>query len=472
MTESSDSRTAASPEALDGDAGHTTCVGRHPDLCGTDWADGEVRLQVEGGREAVLPWQQAATGEALRRLLGEGLALAAWDALAAAAPDGGSEAAGLLERLARGRLLAWWYGRPGRRLLVAEPLLGSFMPAPAAAPDPARRLSRKAMLLLARDEPRLVDPLAEAQIVVTAQGLPLLPALAAAGAATPPLPHHPGLPPGLADFLTRCGFLRPAGEESPFAEAWTPAEWLFQRQTGLRSGPRFEAAVTGERQVPPPGPRPAAPPEVRIALPEPSSRASAPLAEVMERRRSLRRPGLRPPSLQQLAGLLWSVARRRADREAGRQDGLVLRNVPGGGALGELEFYLAVNRCEGLQRGFYFYDGQAHALALVAAPGPAFEALLEDAAERLFLEEARPDCVVVLSSRLARLSRKYRGGALRLSLLHVGLTFEALYLAATDLGLSPCAEGFTDQAFFAALTGFDPYEEVGLGQFALSGPPD
>src|SRR5690606_15459856 len=153
-------------------------------------------------------------------------------------------------------------------------------------------------------------------------------------------------------------------------------------------------------------------------------------------------------SLQQLAALLWSVARRRADRETGWQDGLVLRNVPGGGALGELEFYLAVNRCGGLQRGFYFYDGQAHALALVAAPGRALEALLEEAAERLFLEEARPDCVVVLSSRLARLSRKYRGGALRLSLLHVGLAFEALYLAATDLGLSPCAEGFTDQAFF------------------------
>ncbi|SMF12058.1 SagB-type dehydrogenase domain-containing protein [Tistlia consotensis] len=476
----SDPATRRSPAA--GSAGQATgdslCVGPHPDLAAVEWSEASARLLLTGGLETSLAWRLPETGALLRRLFGEGLSRAAWSEAAAAAPDQGAEAEALLDRLRRGRLLLWWYGAPGRRLLLAEPLRGSFAPASPAEPvDATWRLSEKALLLLAREAPRLVDPLVEAQIVVPGAGLPLLPALAAlarrAPAASPPPEGLPGgLPDGLTEFLACCGFLHPDGAVSAFAEAWTPAEWLFQRQTGFGTGGRFEFATTGARDVPPAGPRPRAPEATRIALPQPVERPSSPFAELMERRRSLRRPGSRPPALPDLGALLWSVARRRSDREQAMEGDMVLRNVPAGGALGELEFYLAVNRCSGLERGLHFYDGLAHALAPVAAPDATFEAMMQDAAERLFLENARPDCLVILSSRLARLSQKYRGGALRLSLLHVGLVFEALYLGATDLGLSPCANGFVDQAFFAALTGLDPFEELALGQFALSGPPD
>ncbi len=448
-----------------------TCwVGPHPDVLAAEWIDGAFRITLSGELTARLPASQEAPRAALAGLFAGGVTLDDWEAKLAAAPDGGEEARQALTRLARGRLLVWWYGTPARPLLVAEPLSRDYRFAAAAPAEPAAlRLSAKALLSFARDEPRLIDPLAEAQIVVTEAGRRLLPALAALA----PGAEGAAPPAGLVAFLARAGFLRPPGGEGPFAEAWSPAEWLYQRQTGTASGPRFEAVTSGPRAVPDPGPRERAEGVGRLALPRTADRPSAPFAEVVERRRSRREPGRRPPTVAELGTLLWLVAGRRPDREAAvGQPGLVFRNTPAGGALGELEFYLAVGRGEGLDRGFYLYDGLAHALAPLCGDDARLDALLGDVGERLLLRDAVPDCAVVLSSRPARLAGKYRGGAFRLSLLHVGVAYEALYLAATDLGLSACANGFADQAIFAGLTGLDPYEEFAIGQFAISGPAE
>ena len=88
------------------------------------------------------------------------------------------------------------------------------------------------------------------------------------------------------------------------------------------------------------------------------------------------------------------------------------------GMLGELELYLAVNRCTGLERGFCRYDALRHGLEPIAKPSKSFEAMLKDAAGRLFIDERRPDVLIVYSTRLARLAWKYGPGSYRLPREH------------------------------------------------------
>ena len=47
---------------------------------------------------------------------------------------------------------------------------------------------------------------------------------------------------------------------------------------------------------------------------------------------------------------------------------------------------------------------------------------------------------------------------------------EALYLVATDLGLSPCAVGTASSALFEQVTGLPPWEETAIAEFTVSGP--
>ena len=59
------------------------------------------------------------------------------------------------------------------------------------------------------------------------------------------------------------------------------------------------------------------------------------------------------------------------DRKAGLDlddGGHAVRPYPSAGASYELELYLAVDKCEGLARGFYHYDAGAHALVPIGVP--------------------------------------------------------------------------------------------------------
>ena len=55
-----------------------------------------------------------------------------------------------------------------------------------------------------------------------------------------------------------------------------------------------------------------------------------------------------------------------------------MRPYPSAGATYELELYLAVDKCEGLARGFYHYDAGVHALTPIGVPANEFEALLRE----------------------------------------------------------------------------------------------
>ena len=83
----------------------------------------------------------------------------------------------------------------------------------------------------------------------------------------------------------------------------------------------------------------------------------------------------RPITLAELSRFLDSTARvlsrwtSRVDLgDGGPLVTYAVRPYPSAGASYELELYLAVDKCEGLARGFYHYDAGGHALAADRRP--------------------------------------------------------------------------------------------------------
>jgi SagB-type dehydrogenase family enzyme len=143
-----------------------------------------------------------------------------------------------------------------------------------------------------------------------------------------------------------------------------------------------------------------------------------------------------------------------------------MRPYPSAGASYELELYLAVDRCEGLARGFYHYDAGAHVLVPIASSPQDLQTLLREAA---FAMDAPgvPQILITIAARFGRVSWKYSGLAYALILKNVGVLTQMLYLMATDMGLGGCAIGSTNIDLFARMTGIEFHVEGPVGLFAL-----
>ncbi len=66
------------------------------------------------------------------------------------------------------------------------------------------------------------------------------------------------------------------------------------------------------------------------------------------------------------------------------------------------------------------------------------------------------------------LLRKAKGA---LVLKHVGVVFQTMYLAATAMGLAPCAVGLGDSDLFAQAADTDYYAETSVGEFLHGSAP-
>ena len=128
------------------------------------------------------------------------------------------------------------------------------------------------------------------------------------------------------------------------------------------------------------------------------------------------------------------------------------RPYPSAGASYELELYLAVDKCDGLARGFYHYDAGGHALVPIDVRTPQLDALFSEA--QLSMDApATPQIVITIAARFGRVSWKYSSLAYALILKDVGVLIQTLYLMATDMGLGGCAIGSTNIDLFAKMTG-------------------
>ena len=142
------------------------------------------------------------------------------------------------------------------------------------------------------------------------------------------------------------------------------------------------------------------------------------------------------------------------------------RPYPSAGASYELELYLAVDKCDGLARGFYHYDAGGHALVPIDVRTQQLEALLTEA-QFAMDAPAAPQIVITIAARFGRMSWKYSSLAYALILKDVGVLIQTLYLMATDMGLGGCAIGSTNIDLFAQMTGIEFHVEGPVGQFAL-----
>ena len=162
------------------------------------------------------------------------------------------------------------------------------------------------------------------------------------------------------------------------------------------------------------------------------------------------------------------ISRERAPDEDQDEPELEVaaRPYPSGGASYELELYLAVDRCEGLARGFYHYDASRHALVLIETNEHWLTAMLEDAQFAMGAPGV-PQVLITMAARFGRVSWKYSGFAYALVLKHVGVLMQTLYLMATEMEIGACAIGVGDIDLFAKMTGLAFHVEGSVGQIAI-----
>jgi SagB-type dehydrogenase family enzyme len=206
----------------------------------------------------------------------------------------------------------------------------------------------------------------------------------------------------------------------------------------------------------------------------PLSRPASPMAALLRQRHSTRSFDARHPiTVAEVAQLLDATARIHArDRLEHDGDGdepaieIAARPYPSGGASYELELYLAVDRCDGLGRGFYHYDAARHVLVPIEVSAPQLQAMLDDA--RLAMgTEGVPQILITMAARFGRVSWKYSTIAHALILKHVGVLTQTFYLMAADMRLGACAIGAADIDLFTKMTGIAFHIEGSVGQIAI-----
>jgi SagB-type dehydrogenase family enzyme len=209
-----------------------------------------------------------------------------------------------------------------------------------------------------------------------------------------------------------------------------------------------------------------------VSLPQPRGRtrwSERTLFAVLDERQSVRVHGDAAIDVEELAEFLYRSARIR-EVVAIEDEEVCRRPYPSGGALHELETYLVINSCVGLDCGLYHYRAYEHVLSRISPRTPAVEALLEDAGWSLGHDP--PQVLVVLAARFQRLSWKYEAIAYATLLKNVGCLLQTMYLVATAMGLAPCALGGGNSEIFSAATGCAPFVESSVAEFALSKPPN
>jgi SagB-type dehydrogenase family enzyme len=398
-----------------------------------------------------------------------------------------------LERLSRRGLLCHSAHVNGTRLATLVVVSSSFVARPAqVVPGRCYILSRFAYLRREGSEAVLESPLAHARVILNDCRTAALVGALVAPVTAEELAARVGEVPADAvlcvfTLLLRAGMLGEAGaggtcavDQDPALQTWAFHDLLFHARSrrGRFDAPYGATSRLAGRLAPPPALKPARPGATReLYRPDLArlEREDPPLAWVQERRCSVRDfDAERPITDQQLGEFLFRVARVKDYRQAevATPYGPVCmdfasRPYPAGGGLYELELYAAVNLCANLEPGLYHHDASQHRLARLCGRTGEVGSLLRDAAESTTIPEANLQVLVILAARFPRVAWKYESIAYALTLKHVGVVFQTMYLAATAMGLGPCAVGGGDADLFARAAGTDYCAETSVGEFLL-----
>lgn len=360
---------------------------------------------------------------------------------------------------------------------AVEPLLrvvpiarGARFQPPDLSPGDTVRLSKFAFVRRSEQGLVLESALSLHRVTLTEDAMPLLAALG-----RPVMVKE--APEALAHLVAAgLAFAGDDEERDPALRSWDFHDLLFHsRSRSGRHDQPFGATFRFLDDTPPepvikPVPEGAAVELYRPCLEE-AAAADPPFTTVLETRRSVRQYA-GPPTIRQLGELLYRAARVR--RMFGPAPGMPYeassRPYPGGGAVYELELYLTVARCEGLDSGVYYYDPLDHRLVTLPARPEDAQAMLTTASLATG-GTADPDVLITFTSRFRRMSWKYSGVAYAATLKTTGVLYQTLYLVATAMGLSPCGLGSGDSDLAARTFGLDWATESSVGDFLIGGAP-
>jgi SagB-type dehydrogenase family enzyme len=410
--------------------------------------------------------------------------------LASGAPATDQGISHLVRRLAGHGLLEYRLGRPrGVDQAVIEPQLPDYWPqTPKLGDADVLALSRFAYLRRRGNDLVLESPRAGALFKICDAKIAVVLATLSAPQSIKQLRRQDGFPGvDLLALLVDCHILfkvdpaRPSGLRPDEGDSglvlWDFHDLLFHARStqGRHANPLGGVYPYVGVMALPPAVRSSWPGK-KIDLGEVSAAETetlSPLGKLLRERHSTRVfDEQRPITLADVARLLGATARVQAKFKSGLdgddspQVEFAPRPYPSGGGSWELELYLAVDTCDGLPRGFYHYDADAHALVPIDVRAPELDALLMGAAFAMGAPAA-PQILITVAARFGRVSWKYSSLAYSLILKDVGVLLQTLYLMATDMGLGGCAIGSTDIELFARLTGLPFHVEGAVGQFAL-----
>jgi SagB-type dehydrogenase family enzyme len=464
-----------------------------PDVSLAPGEDGELLFQSADARIAVKRLAPGASA-ALQRLANPGeyedqLAELALEA------DGPEELPRLyhsLHQLTRRGLLLRSACQSGERLATLVPISPSFVfRAARLTPDCRYLLSRFAYLRAERGDTLLESPRSHARVILHDWRASAAVHVLGRSCRVADLAEQiPGLSADAAEqvisLLVAANMIGErseegisAGDDSPALQTWEFHDLLFHARS--REG-RHDALLGGTYRFvgkldPPPALKSVRSQEsIELYRPdlERLQREDPPFARVQETRCSIREYDDRPITDRQLGEFLYRVGRVKeyGPFEVPTPHGPVrmdfaARPYPAGGGLYELELYATVNACENLTPGLYHYDPLNHRLERLAGPTGDVEQLLVDASRATGIPRESLQVLLVIAARFQRVAWKYEAMAYALTLKHVGVLYQTMYLAATAMGLAPCGVGSGNSDVFARAAGADYYAETSVGEFLL-----
>ncbi|HEY4015574.1 MAG TPA: SagB family peptide dehydrogenase [Polyangiaceae bacterium] len=401
-----------------------------------------------------------------------------------------------LRRFETLRLLSFAVRSAGTRLCTLNPISGWFDFA-AAPVDPGHAYVLSRFAYQRRDgagmvlesprshgKLRLEDPRAAALLLALSRPG----ALGALVAAVPGLPFDEA--EAMLGLLVSAGFalaVQDAGlteeESTPRLAPWSFHDLLFHARSrlGRHAEPNGKTFPFRDRLAPLPAVRPAGDEEGREVIPlwrpdlDAIAAADPPFSRVLEGRRTLRAQGAEPISVETLSEFLYRSARMRSRTgpvplaEIGYE--VSNRPYPSGGACYDIELYLAVDRCRGLDSGLYHYDPERHALTRRSARTPEVESILVGATYAT-MSPAPPQIVICMASRFQRVAWSYEGISYAVTLKNAGVLYQTFYLVATAMGLACCGVGRGDSDNFARAAGTDYFAETTVGEFLIGSGPE
>jgi len=184
---------------------------------------------------------------------------------------------------------------------------------------------------------------------------------------------------------------------------------------------------------------------------------TAPLRDVIGKRKSHRKFSPSPLTLEELSFLLWAT---QGIRQVTSQDGRPLRSfrtVPSGGGRHALETYLVISRVTGIEPGLYRYLPIEHKLLFVNSQSDLAEKLAHACMEQTFIKEGA--VIFAWTTIPYRAEWRYSIVAHKIIALDAGHVCQNLYLAAEAIGAGTCAIGAYYQKPVDDLIGVDGEDE-------------